>query len=90
MSNQYSILDDFTNPLLVELSEAEQEASNGGQMVAPPAPTAPTTPMPPMPSIPSNLFGTPSASCPACSSGMNPNYGSGPVFIPPTVMSTST
>ncbi len=80
MLKQNTVTNTTVNEMLVELSESEQEASNGGLSMAPattPSEESPFT-MPAFPSMPVGLYGPPNVSCPACSSGMNPNYHNGP------------
>jgi hypothetical protein len=71
MLKQNIVTNTTANEMLVELSDAEQETSNGG-LSMPPYETPLS--MPPFPSIPADIYGSPNMSCPACSSGMNPNY----------------
>ncbi len=71
MLKQNIVTDTIANEMLMELSDAEQETSNGGLSMSPyETPLS----MPPFPSIPVDIYGSPNVSCPACSSGMNPNY----------------
>jgi hypothetical protein len=75
MLKQKVVADTTANKMLVELSDAEQEASNGGLSMLPPSPPSlESITIPEVPSISIDIYGPPNASCPACSSGQNPNY----------------
>jgi hypothetical protein len=75
MLKQTIVADTIEHKMLVELSDVEQEASNGGILYydTPQSDTPSSTPA--FPSISIGMYGPPNVSCPACSSGMNP-YGS--------------
>ncbi|NJM77564.1 MAG: hypothetical protein HC852_19530 [Acaryochloridaceae cyanobacterium RU_4_10] len=72
MLKQNIVGDTIANEMLMELSDGEQEASNGGMYYAPPSDTP--SYMPEVPSISIGMYGPPSVSCPACSSGQSPHY----------------
>jgi hypothetical protein len=68
MLKQSIVADTIANKLLVDLSEAEQEASNGGLSTPSLAVSIPA-----LPPISIGMFDPLNTSCPACSSGLNPN-----------------
>jgi hypothetical protein len=78
MLKQIIVADTIEDEMLVELSDGEQEASNGGisrgPLLGTPSSDTPSS-TPAFPSISIGMYGPPNVSCPACSSGMNP-YGS--------------
>jgi hypothetical protein len=80
MLKQTIVADTIANEMLAELSDAEQEASNGGIAIMPSSETPLS--IPPFPSISLDIYGPPNVSCPACSSGMNPNYNNDPTPTP--------
>jgi hypothetical protein len=73
MLKQIIVTDTIANEMLVELSDGEQEASNGGILYLPPSDTPSTKPA--FPSISIGMYEPPNVSCPACSSGLNPHGG---------------
>jgi hypothetical protein len=76
MLKQIIVADTMSNEMLVELSDGEQEASNGGISMGPllgtPSSDTPSS-TPAFPSISVGMYEPPNMSCPACSSGMNPH-----------------
>lgn len=72
MLKQNTVADTIEHEMLMELSEGEQEASNGGIAYAEPQSETPSY-MPGFPSISIGMYEYPNVSCPACSSGVNPH-----------------
>jgi hypothetical protein len=74
MLKQTIVANTIEGEMLVELSEGEQEASNGGIYMVP-SDNSPTITMPAFPVISIGMYDSPNVSCPACSSGLNPHGG---------------
>jgi hypothetical protein len=81
MLKQNIVTNTTANKMLMELSDAEQEASKGGSMWGAGESEQTILSMPAFPSMPVDMYGPPSVSCPACSSGMNPNYNHDPKAV---------
>jgi hypothetical protein len=74
MLKQTIVADTIEHKMLVELSDVEQEASNGGIYMVP-SDNSPTITVPAFPVISIGMYEPPNVSCPACSSGLNPHGG---------------
>jgi hypothetical protein len=75
MLKQIIVANTIANEMLVELSDVEQEASNGGLLMLPSDDSLTMPEMPAFPVISIDIYEPPNVSCPACSSGLNPHGG---------------